>query len=208
MEILESPVPIILGVEELPPDFVLMERCAIIDPRERVVKLSSVDLVVSNTIVLPLKSKLIPHLKDTAIRILHYDRKLEQHSHKRESQTSTHRGYRILTSKRNTTASGDENTEKILFEQEKENTMGTSESPLNESTNSTSAHREEKEEKEKKDTNRYELLVQNFCQTVYEHNLAILNTSIKYAKDKQHLEMRKIEEVRRSTEAKVCCIVP
>eukprot|EP01034_Spumella_vulgaris_P022726 gene22726-28882_t len=71
-EFVESPVPIIIGLNNLPENFVLQERFVVIDPQERIVHLNPTDVVVAHTILLPHASKLVNVLRaptDTIIRL-------------------------------------------------------------------------------------------------------------------------------------------
>jgi hypothetical protein len=59
----ESPVPIVLGMQKLPPGWALPERYVVIDPGERIVHLNPFDLVQAQSILLPNGSRLVTALK-------------------------------------------------------------------------------------------------------------------------------------------------
>lgn len=74
-EFIESPVPILIGLQRLPEGFVLLERFVVIDPQERIVHLNPADVVVAHTILLPHASKLVNVLRAPTEAILRLTRK-------------------------------------------------------------------------------------------------------------------------------------
>jgi hypothetical protein len=78
----ESPVPIMLGVLKLPPDFVLLEGYVVVDPQERTVHLHPTDVVQSHTTLLPNASRLIAALRPSADKILQLSRKRKSQQQK------------------------------------------------------------------------------------------------------------------------------
>ncbi|RYH29866.1 hypothetical protein EON65_07105, partial [archaeon] len=76
-------MPIILGVLKLPPYFVLLENCVVIDPLERIVHLNPNDVVKSHTILLPSASRVVHALRPSAEIILRYSRKQKASRYKK-----------------------------------------------------------------------------------------------------------------------------
>ena len=74
MNYLESPVPMIVGMQQLPSDFQLKDGTVIVDPlhnaAHKAVQLHSKDVVESHTLTLPHTAVLIKNLKDQAENIL------------------------------------------------------------------------------------------------------------------------------------------
>lgn len=66
IDFIESPVPIIIGLQKLPENFLLLERFVVIDPQERIVHLNPSDVVESHTILLPHASKLVGLIRSAA----------------------------------------------------------------------------------------------------------------------------------------------
>ena len=66
IDFIESPVPIIIGLQKLPENFLLLERFVVIDPQERIVHLNPADVVESHTILLPHASKLVGLIRTSA----------------------------------------------------------------------------------------------------------------------------------------------
>jgi hypothetical protein len=75
---LESPVPLIVGMTQLPEGFCLAPGIVLIDPEERVVHLYPTDVVASHTLVLPRASKLIQSLKVYGQDILRLTRRRKE----------------------------------------------------------------------------------------------------------------------------------
>ncbi len=72
---LESPVPLILGMQSLPVGFTTEAGVVVVDAQERVVNLHPTDTVVSHTLILPKVSALITELMSPAENILKLTRK-------------------------------------------------------------------------------------------------------------------------------------
>jgi hypothetical protein len=79
-DFIDSPVPIILGLQNLPKGYLLPERCVVIDPAERIVHLNPIDIVQSQTILLPNASKLVNSLKAPFEAITKLSKKKSQKS--------------------------------------------------------------------------------------------------------------------------------
>ncbi len=69
-ELLESPSFFLLGMQALPPDFVLPQGLVVIEPVDRIVHLHPADVVTSHTIMLPRSKRLLGILKPYAEQIL------------------------------------------------------------------------------------------------------------------------------------------
>ena len=75
---LESPVPLILGMQSLPLGFTTEAGIVVVDAQERVVNLHPTDTVVSHTLILPKVSALITDLMSPAESILKLSRKVDK----------------------------------------------------------------------------------------------------------------------------------
>ncbi len=75
---LESPVPLILGMQSLPVGFTTEAGIVVVDAQERVVNLHPTDTVVSHTLILPKVSALITDLMSPAENILKLTRKVDK----------------------------------------------------------------------------------------------------------------------------------
>ena len=74
-EFVESPVPIIIGLQKIPEYLSSSERYVIIDPQAKIVHLNADDIVESNTIYPPHASKLVNYIKGHAEMILKLTKK-------------------------------------------------------------------------------------------------------------------------------------
>lgn len=86
MGYLDSPVPVVLGLQKLPEGFKVTPGMIIINPEERIVHLHHSDLVASHTLTLPQSSKLVKRLKPYVDGILELTTKWKKRS---QSQASS-----------------------------------------------------------------------------------------------------------------------
>ena len=86
MGYLDSPVPVVLGLQKLPEGFKVTPGMIIINPEERIVHLHHSDLVASHTLTLPQSSKLVKRLKPFVDGILDLTTKWKKRS---QSQASS-----------------------------------------------------------------------------------------------------------------------
>ena len=86
--IIDSPFPIIVGLQKLPESFLLQERVVVIDPLERIVHLNPIDVVLSHTILLPHASKLVHALKSPTEVILKLSKKRKFYKNDKPNTTT------------------------------------------------------------------------------------------------------------------------
>jgi hypothetical protein len=79
-DFIDSPVPIIVGLRQLPPNFELQERCVLIDPDVKKIHFHPKDLIENQTIILPNGSRLAHYLRSIAntIKTVSRRKKLEK----------------------------------------------------------------------------------------------------------------------------------
>lgn len=81
-DFLDSPVPVLLGMETLPPSYVMSSGTIIVDPLQKLIHMHPTDVVSSHTLLLPLASKLMQQLKPQADIIIKLSRKLRKKTRK------------------------------------------------------------------------------------------------------------------------------